>query len=890
MFNHRSDNERGLTAPLPAPRFIAWWVWSLAGLAGLIVVLWWAGRGRPAWEGGGPFVFLAQVCGGLGAMFRAEKGVPTGARLAFFLALLQLLYLFWRATRAALAYRPGPVDVQPLEDATPPGTEKPSDADLTAKLRQRLSESSMYPPSTLPAQAPAESFLELLGDIQIDPNKLGTALPKVLSRLRPKLAYRVSGILQWREAEPDQYGMTVTVTSFLFGGSRAMSVWGTDWDDVIRKAGIWVVSTMLPVTRLGRLPPWRHWWGRELNADLYQAYQEATEANHAGRLPEALEKYFIAVELDPTNPYLRAELAETQEKMGRHIDALDTYQRALSLDGETAGDYQRRLWQTRWNPHWRRLRYLRHPRRYRDLLGLRYRNSIILGTQRAAEEWYRRAGASDDRTHEGLIPVLVERYWPAVTDLDYAGRVISESEREGAKRSLTEILQKSSSTAQHSFRNEENEVRLVFQRASMQEMTRLSADDAWARFVIYWPTWLWSWARTFWPAAYLQSVHGAQQSISRRTFRINRRVWAPLRLAWVSSECSRGNQQICEPQRWRRRYTWRPATKLSWEGLTVRCLDSKLRMAWTSSRRDWLPHYNAACIYAIAMNAPSRAENCKEELAERAIAHLEKAVLTPKWSFAVVERTWMVKEDPDLIPLRDNRPLFDSFVRTAYPSVEGSVRTDSANDFEEQPLRYDYRLLEETAKVMQQVWRQRSGESVDIHVAIEWLQVERDIWESIYQIVDPDRRGEWRDRVDLIHRIQVNCRPVSYSTPGFPPPMLPNDTVYADRDLTISQIDGRLKALDSDVRSSTSLSLDTPYPNSLEGQRILRNAAVDGVARLDLMAVRRLSTGYAAAWQTLGDWLASEASERLFRQALGKVPQLTRRFFWEVTDGRKVQV
>ncbi|MEU5238521.1 hypothetical protein ACH4UR_29845 [Streptomyces lydicus] len=63
-------------------------------------------------------------------------------------------------------------------------------------LRHRLSDSSMYPPATLPAQAPAESFLELLGDIEIDPDELGTALPKLLSRLRPQLAYRVSGILQ----------------------------------------------------------------------------------------------------------------------------------------------------------------------------------------------------------------------------------------------------------------------------------------------------------------------------------------------------------------------------------------------------------------------------------------------------------------------------------------------------------------------------------------------------------------------------------------------------------------------------------------------------------------------------------------------------------------------
>ncbi|WP_443046642.1 transposase [Streptomyces sp. DSM 40750] len=84
--------------------------------------------------------------------------------------------------------------------------------------------------------------------------------------------------------------------------------------------------------------------------------------------------------------------------MGLHVDALDTTQRALTLDGQTARAYQRRLWQSRWNPHWRRFRYLRHPRRYREVLGLRYRNSIILGTAEVtAEQWYGREGAQSER-------------------------------------------------------------------------------------------------------------------------------------------------------------------------------------------------------------------------------------------------------------------------------------------------------------------------------------------------------------------------------------------------------------------------------------------------------------------------------------------------------------
>lgn len=139
MFNGRADNERSLTAPLPAPRFVAWWVWSGVGFAGLIAALYWAGAGRTAWTGKGPIGFLGQVFGGLGAVFKpgSHGGTSIGARLAFFLVMLLLLYLLWRATRAWLAYKPGAVNVQQLEDATPEGTPKPCDTDLTARLRRR---------------------------------------------------------------------------------------------------------------------------------------------------------------------------------------------------------------------------------------------------------------------------------------------------------------------------------------------------------------------------------------------------------------------------------------------------------------------------------------------------------------------------------------------------------------------------------------------------------------------------------------------------------------------------------------------------------------------------------------------------------------------------------
>lgn len=907
MFNHQGEAERSLTAPLPGPRFIAWWVWTAISFGALVAALWWAGGRRPAWrdEGYVGFVgFLGRVFGGLGTAFRVgDRGASLGARAAFIVALLLLLYVWWRATRAWLAFRPGPVDVQQLEDATRPGTVKPSDTDLTAKLRRCLSESSMYPPTTLPAQAPVEGFLELLGDVELDPHKLGSVLPKVLSRLRPKLAYRVSGILQSRDAVPDQYGMTITVTAFLFGGSRAMTVWGRDWDEVIGKASIWIVSTLLPVTRAGRLPPWSHWWGGELRPELYQAYQEATELGRAGRHHEALEQYFKAVQLDPTNPYLRAELAEMQEKMGLYVDALNTTQRALTLDGQTARAYQKRLWQSRWSPHWRRLRYLRHPRRYREVLGLRYRNSIILGTAEVtAEQWYRREGAQSSRIHEELIPILVERYWPTAVGLD--GTRVDGKAPEETKRALRRILQKKkrSGARDHCHGEEERSIRLVFQRASLQETNRLASDDMWARLLLYWPTALWSWTRFLWPAAYVQTFRGAQQAVTRGAFLTNRGVWAPLRLAWASWEYNTQEP----PYKWRQRYAWRWRSRISWSALDIRFLERRLTWArrWPTFHRDWLAHYNAACVCAIGMHAESPPEgeraNPRSDFARHAIDHLEEAVLIPRRSFAMVERAWMTQEDIDLRALWKNEEIFRDFIRTAYPSPEFSLPPPADNFADEQLREYDYRLLEAVAKVMEQVWQARSERAgVDIHTAASWLRAESEAWESVHEIVDVDRKYNWQDRVDLIHQIETNCHAASSSTPGFPPKMgLHKDPTANRHDLSHRRIDQRLKDLrrymePGITRQELDLEApfwsDTPYSNSQAGQRVLRDAAADGLTWLNAKAVRKIAVRYAATWQRLSDWLELSESQKPFSQAVGKVPQLTRRSLSRA-DNRKLSI
>ncbi|MET7615905.1 tetratricopeptide repeat protein [Streptomyces sp. NPDC005408] len=891
MFNRRGASEHGLTSSLPAPRRVAWWVWSGLGTVALIGLLQWAGEGHSAWDVNGSgwmqdlARWVARTFGGLGSVFDTHGGLSLGQRLGFFAFVLLLLYFYWRATRAWLAYKPGPVDVQQLTDSTPVlGKNSPSIEDLTAEFRRQLSESSMYAPTTLPAEAPPMSFLELLGDIEIDPKKLGVVLPRLLSRLRPKLAYRVGGVLRHRDEEPNQYGMTVTVMAFVFGGSRAMTVWGKDWDEVIHKAACCVISSLLPVTRAGRQPPWRQWWGRELNPALYEAYQQATELSRAGRYHEALVRYYEAIGLDPANPYLRAELAEVQEKMGLHIDALDTCQRALTLDGQTAYRYHKRLWL-----NWSRLRYLGRPRRYRDVLGLRYRNTIILGiSEMTAEQWYERKGTNGERTHKDLISILVARYWPVAVDLATidplskypAGASDEEKSRQWLKDALSLEKPPEGEDADTTERNV-SRLRVAFQRASARETRRLAADDLWARVAgLYAPDRVWSWIRLFWPFSYVQSARGPMQPVTRGAFQVNQGVWGPLRLVWAVSEYF-----DIEPSPLRDRIAIEKLGKQT-HGARRRFPHCPL---WR--RRDWLTLYNSACVYAVAMKIAEHlktdlakrpgdtqkkqdaTERLKTDLAKCAVETLEEAVLVSKGRFASVEQAWLVNEDPDLKSLQDD-DLFRSFVQTAYPSAEVSDKSAPSNI--EQMRDYDYRLLEETAKVMQEVWLRRSNEAgVDTREATEWLRVERDIWKRIHEVAAGDHTGRWRHRVELIRYVQANSHPTVCATAGFPPSVLVDDDAPDGRPSS-EDIDELLKSVKKDTEG-----VRAPDSRSLQWQQILSQASANRVASLNATTFHELSSGFAATWQTLRDWLAGEPKdqngEQSFLKAVKRVPKPNRK-------------
>ncbi|CAM5358390.1 Tetratricopeptide repeat-containing protein OS=Streptomyces microflavus OX=1919 GN=Smic_82410 PE=4 SV=1 [Streptomyces microflavus] len=96
------------------------------------------------------------------------------------------------------------------------------------------------------------------------------------------------------------------------------------------------MATLVPVARAGRRPPWQEWCGRDLPPELFAACQQARELSGQRKFDDALESYYEALRFDPTNLYLRTQIAGIQEQLWLHLDALETYYGALRLDGRNS--------------------------------------------------------------------------------------------------------------------------------------------------------------------------------------------------------------------------------------------------------------------------------------------------------------------------------------------------------------------------------------------------------------------------------------------------------------------------------------------------------------------------------------------------------------------------
>ncbi|MEU6878029.1 hypothetical protein [Streptomyces sp. NPDC046712] len=694
----------------------------------------------PAWQASENWpVWFQAVSEWFMRFFEGAERIVTGGKggvgLSLRLLCLFLLILSFVALRRWMlqrnAYKPGPVDVQQLVSSTTEGEK--CLAGLTAQLRKQLSETNLYPPAALPAESPAENFLDLLGDIDLEPKKLGTSILRLFSRLRPKVAYTVRGVLRVRDQEP-VFGVTVTVTSYAMRGSRTETLWRKTWEDAVQAAGYWVMAALVPVTQASRKAPWQEWRGRNMQPELFAAYQEARELCRERQFDDALDRYYTALRLDPTNVHLRTQIAGTQEKLWLHLDALETYHGAILLDGLSREQRSARLSRGPWNP---RRSFSRRYRWWRNgLLEARYRYAVVLG-MRTAAEWCRptvdpadysecaRRARTQREIRKSLTPALVERYWRTVVYITPPGE---EEPIFGEKRARAWLERELGEG-----RLDQKIVSFIFQLACVEEMYQLACDYPVLRFL-------------------RNPSRRRSRGLTWTSLRLNRDVWAPLRLAWAVKQAG-GVPRLRNDLSWpmeEKELTKRVERARGW--WIWRRMVEEFRNCKLWPPRPWQDSYNAACVYAVAMTGHECGQE-RDDLAARAVEELEAAARADLTSFNPIMRSWLLTEDPDFEGLRPDA-RFIRFERETYPH-DAPDRVRPQRPLWAEMMAYDQQLLGGAAQVMEHTWRLRGKLlPAETHLISQWFITERAVWQGVHRVAANQGR-DWRDRAKLLQTVRA---------------------------------------------------------------------------------------------------------------------------------------
>lgn len=853
----------------------------------LLAALHWAGAGRttswrttagPAWIRT-TVDWFGQVFGGVAWLLTGPASPDLwGARVACLILVVVTLWAYRRQAFHATAYKPGAVRVDDLVPAVPEDQPQPRIADLTARLRKQLSETELYAPTNLPAVAPTQSFLDLLGDLDAKPQDLMTSLLRLISRLRPKLAYLVGGVLLVRDEEP-RFGITVTLTSYVMRGSRAQTFWEPSWNAATCKAGYWVMSALLPITRAGRRQPWRSWYGRDLPLELFAAYQRARELGRQRRFDEVLDCYYRAIRRDPLNAYLRNQIGATQEKLGLHLDALETYYGAMSVGGRGSWEAENRLYAAPWGL--RRFTHLWHLRDQPGVLQARYRFAIVLGTaEQTAKQWCKTGpdarGVARGQIREALAPAFAHRYSAIVRDLaaadgqeafDWLLAVLTLEEGRTADARAGRHGSAAVDIDEAELRK--RTVALVFQRASFLEMCKLVEDYPLARLVL--------------------RFQRDETALSRAALRVNRDVWAPVRLSHAQEDFGEPAARMLDwaphgwwmladrgPQHpWWRRKVERTAKAVAQSqddaarGLS-KALRKALRYSTFSPRewiapREWQGRYNAAAAYAVA-SMRHRSARRDTQLAECSCSMLREALRRARGGSMSLMRSWLLYEDPDLAVLR-TRPEFARFAREFYPHPTPDILPVATTDRETKQTdvemtAYDRDFLEAVGNSMERVWHHRGAQApASFDVVRGWLEQEKRIWQLV-DILSASEARNWQNRRRLIEAVERTADPavrprieLPSSVPEFDEILTADretgqwvhpDRVRVLRDGLPSRVDAVLHMVHGCLREGSGHS---PIACSTDMLEAMRRFDASGWETLHAVTVTLICSRYAAVWR-----------------------------------------
>ncbi|HZN89690.1 MAG TPA: hypothetical protein VFB44_11995 [Thermoleophilaceae bacterium] len=733
-----------------------------------------------------------------------------------------LLLIAWSArhlTLEALSWWPGKVVV---EDFTAgPEIEDANVARLTAAFRNRLAESHLQAPASVPAAAPQGNFIDVLSGGGTEPGALLSTLAGLLRAALPDHAYEVKGVLVTREQEP-RCGVTVQVERLPGQAGPAQTFWRSSWDRAIVRAADHATASIVPRTRRCHAP-WAGWRGYHLPSRLVHNYERAAELEAERRFDEALDAYYDALKDDPMNLCLRLQIGFLQEKLALFLDAFATYEgilavaqpgRAKENDGRSAKARAK-------VPRPRRARrhgvdrlgstYRGAARRDREqvLLVAHYRRTILLAGSEFPRQW-RRGAAGKPNLRDKQRTQLRERLRPRLEhELAKAG---------GSTPTRTEVEE------------------MLAEPARTRAGTPVSASESATQLDL---ACLQAASASFGELEHLTPTWSLRRStaLTRSTVKLSS-LWTAQRLQRVHAELGQvegGHADVSQ-------------------------LTGKIKEIEKHAHgfRRWQDHYNAACVYSLPLLAGASTDADADEHARLAVDYLERAIGCADSGFVALHRDWVLADDPDLEGLREHR-RFKQFEAMFFPSP-ARTRTRPPGLHRWELSHYTIDLLCSTADRWEGLWESRRtdlGASPAPHELLDWCELEADAWDRVQDVAYNHRH--WRTRVKLIEQVDAAAQrhgfaPLEAAFPRFADATGLGDA--PDLDARVLENDRRLRAL-----SATSAA-KRDHACRLIADLQLRRASLGLIDQPGWTArkadVARICDAHAALWRTLRRCLTDE--------------------------------
>ncbi|GLY37347.1 hypothetical protein Amsp01_033710 [Amycolatopsis sp. NBRC 101858] len=680
------------------------------------------------------------------------------------------LYFVGRARLEAAAFRANQIDIRLFADERPDGShdrEIDSAVELTAAFKRILNESRLYTPTPVPGAGSSYDFIQIVEHAGDSTDGWWKAATKLVRLAQPPAAFTVTGTVRPGNTT-GRYQLILELVRVPRFAASPLVIEDENWPRVLHRAANAVAALVIPRSAYVRTNiHWAAWRGAKIPYELFDAYQRANHFITYRRYDEALAEYYRAVSLDPSNVYIRLEIAALQEQLDLHLDALATYDDVITVCSR--GHPKLARW-------WIGPDFARQPRhagrgRAVALLIARYRHALVLGhgDSVAGSWWVRRttAGAPGDARalRRAELRVALELRFRRYVDLDVRVRshpIPPEERRELHRRVLKvpvdELVVHDATPAQLAEYNQRAaEMRSYFCALSQYEIERLVAD--YRRFSRRW--------------------RGTWQQLTNRALDLSL-VWAVVRRAMADVEPVTGAV---------------PAPTVAYPGSRVRLADVCPDRHWppdpraidetveaAGSRKSWEECYNAASVYAVAMlevgprgerdlrdhaRNPRLEGEARDEVARRAVRELYHAATISHSGRLSERRSWVMGEDPDLVALRGHE-LFRVFEMVTFsPDRAAPLRPQRAHVWEQ--VSYVRQLVGEIAACRAHFWRVRALDPApDGRTLDRWRAADRDAWRKLTELATG--KQDWYTRYQAICAFRAWAADSGYpgSISGFP--------------------------------------------------------------------------------------------------------------------------